>query len=411
MAVSGTAQAGIQQADLPPGRGPAPWRVAVAALLGLILLAGLGGASCRRGRERGAPPVSAALTLPRHEPVPAAERDRYAGSAACTPCHAKEASQLDTNHARTLAAVDPTREGERFRRGGERHDRALGIRYRTRFAGGRCFLEARVQGGTRDDAELQRLAAEYAFGSGNRGVTYVGYHRGRALELRLSYYRNREGWEFSPSQPVGTSITSPLGRTLEPDVEAVCFNCHSTVMVREAGRIRPEQSILGIGCEACHGPGGDHIAAVKRGDHNLGMARLSGQRERVSVELCGRCHQAAGQDGRREPRIASQLPRLQSVALSLSACSPGSAGRLSCITCHDPHRDADRSTNTEYNAACRGCHTAGSTAPHPAGTPCKVEPEGDCVPCHMPAQPVLDIPTRPVYRTHWIKVWNEESEG
>jgi hypothetical protein len=69
---------------------------------------------------------------------------------------------------------------------------------------------------------------------------------------------------------------------------------------------------------------------------------------------------------------------------------------MSCVTCHDPHHDADRSA-THYESKCLACHTS---APDPGSnlrrnTPaliegvrrvsCPVNPSGGCLNCHMPS--------------------------
>ena len=143
-----------------------------------------------------------------------------------------------------------------------------------------------------------------------------------------------------------------------------------------------------------------HIAAVKRADRDIHMPRLTRVRDRISIELCGQCHRSPLTSDAQDPAIGTQLPRMQGLALTRSACFRKSGGRLSCITCHDPHRDADRTSHAEYNAICSSCHH-----PSPARqVVCRAQPQGDCISCHMPAQAVV-LPTRPQFRTHWIKVW------
>src|SRR5262249_59207268 len=96
--------------------------------------------------------------------------------------------------------------------------------------------------------------------------------------------------------------------------------------------------------------------------------------------------------------VSSQLPRLQAPALELSACYRKSD--LSCLTCHDPHRDALDRSPVRYNRICASCHTRAA----PAQTSCKVQPRRDCVSCHMPLQTV-GLPTAPRYHNHWIGIW------
>jgi predicted CXXCH cytochrome family protein len=107
------------------------------------------------------------------------------------------------------------------------------------------------------------------------------------------------------------------------------------------------------------------------------------------------------------PRTDPLWLRFQSLTLTWSRCFTESQGTLSCVTCHDPHRN--RETAPARNASiCLGCHgdpTAGATDsplnPSSAGRPrpapakpisrraqtvCPVDPAKGCIECHMPRQ-------------------------
>src|SRR5437763_13183487 len=109
--------------------------------------------------------------------------------------------------------------------------------------------------------------------------------------MRISYYRPVGRWDFPPSQHVGprAAAGTPVGRPVGPDTINGCFACHTTALVLDGARVDPARSIFGVGCESCHGPGRDHVAAAKRRERDLRMADLSTARDRVSLELCGEC--------------------------------------------------------------------------------------------------------------------------
>jgi hypothetical protein len=335
------------------------------------------------------PPVPA---IHIHGPITPAQRAAYAGSKACVECHADYGDQLTSHHALTLAPTTAQSDGERFARAVPRQDAVNGVAYVTALEAAECVLYADAGG------KKARVTAEYGFGSGNRGVTYIGRYGGETVELRLSFDRQRV-WEFTPGQPVGARPQTPVGRILPAHEEMECFRCHTTALVARDGRPDPASSLLGVGCESCHGPGADHIAAARRKDRDLRMPRLSLVRDRISTELCGQCHRSPASADAQHPLIQEQLPRFQGLALSRSACFIQSKGRLSCVTCHDPHRNAAAHTRRHYNQQCVGCHTPGRDA-----AACPRPPASDCVSCHMPAQEV-DLPARPRFATHWIKIW------
>ena len=97
----------------------------------------------------------------------------------------------------------------------------------------------------------------------------------------------------------------------------------------------------------------------------------------------------------------------QVALLSRSKCYQ--ASQMTCLTCHDVHRE-QRNT-TELAGKCMTCHQEQN---------CKLFPKqghaiaGRCVDCHMPLQPSNLIVSsregkqeRALVRTHWIRVYPE----
>lgn len=350
----------------------------------------MGGCSPRR-------PVPVREALPRLRSITEEEARAYAGSRACAECHAQESRQhAVSQHAHALTEVSAATHGYRFRRPSDKLDPVRGTRYQTTVSGSECLLTVEHAG------QRDAVPARFGFGSGKHATTYLGDYRGKLLELRLSYYSGAHRWDFSPGQQVDEisgGVLYPVGLVKADGVVEECFVCHSTTVVKSEGRIRPDLSLPGVGCESCHGPGRGHIEAVRTGASDLKMRRLSEWRSELTTQLCGQCHRSPAGEDLSDPFNRTQLPRLQGLALSQSACFTNSGGRLSCLTCHDPHSDANTS-RAFYNQKCADCHTGGADV----WRPCSIAPAGDCVSCHMPEQPV-GMPTGLKYRTHQIKVW------
>jgi hypothetical protein len=91
--------------------------------------------------------------------------------------------------------------------------------------------------------------------------------------------------------------------------------------------------------------------------------------------MCGECHrvQSSAEDG--SNLLDPWNSRHQPLLLAGSACFQKSNGRLSCITCHSPHRALEVKQSV-YNAACSKCH---ANPKHAA--PIK---DRACTECHMP---------------------------
>ena len=140
-----------------------------------------------------------------------------------------------------------------------------------------------------------------------------------------------------------------------------CLHCHVTNPreFRDPDRIGrgPEAADAGIGCERCHGPGGNHIAAVEAdlADHAIvSVGPDSGEAATVQCRDCHIVGDATEIENRREDSIWVRSP---GITLTFSRCFTESSGALSCLTCHDPHRDAERSASF-YERKCIACHAA-----------------------------------------------------
>ncbi len=363
--------------------------VAMMACLGILVVMVASLTGCGQSQAPSSPAQASAI--PTVRVIPPSERGEYLGNSACVTCHPKQAAQTQTRHARTLQQVTADVHAKYFSIPARLLDPLEELTFHPQFKGGRCVIQATGPQGTSE------AAADYAFGSGAIGYTFLSYAGGRPTELRISHYVNGSRWEFTPGQRMGGQSNSPVGQVLSPNHERTCFACHSTVLVSRGAGLDLQQSIAGVSCEGCHGPGRSHVEAVRIRAPDHRMARLSTMRERLSLELCGQCHRAPDNVDLHAPGMAVQLPRMQSVALSYSACFK--KGGLTCVTCHNPHGDAASVTHTEYNAKCVSCHSG----PAPQ-RPCPVQPQGDCVNCHMPSQDV-GMPTSPRFRNHWIRAW------
>jgi tetratricopeptide (TPR) repeat protein len=337
------------------------------------------------------------------EPAP------YVGTARCAECHRSiHDAQQSSRHARTFHSTGRLPALPLF-------DHPLPdpidpkVRHSLRREPGRLVWE------TADADHLLSAVVEYAFGSGNVAITLVGHDAvGAPREMRLSHYGNGSVWDVTTghlSRP--EDRREYLGRPLERDGIRRCLECHTTsVRVASEADSQPV-SDRGIGCERCHGPGGNHLRAIdaKFPDPAIGRPRLASGGQIMS--LCAGCHSPK----EFKPKPGDHLaPRFASPSLSWSRCFTESGGALSCVSCHDPHRDAETSA-ASYEKRCLACHSTRSGPPDaPAHetrgltvlpesmrrTPCPVNPKRDCLGCHMPA--VTEIVPHASFTDHHIRV-------
>lgn len=336
---------------------------------------------------------------PRSEPAP------YVGAARCAGCHrAIYQDQTSSRHARTLSRatdlsklalpdhplLDPAEAGVTH---------AL-------WRDGDAIRVA-----TRTDNQAYRAVVEYALGSGDRGLSLVARDdQNRPRVLRMSLYKDRSIWDLTSGVKLHPDDPRELlGRGLNDAALATCLDCHRTSRHAARSPAAPEAADRGIGCERCHGPGGDHLKAVETGFVELAIGRPKLTDAAQITGLCAQCHSpddpSVGPD---DPRFV----RFQTRTLIRSRCYLESGGALSCLTCHDAHRDAETSASV-YEAKCLDCHAtsappprAGRTrpavlAPGTHRTPCPINPTRDCLKCHMPA--VGGAAPHTMFTDHYIR--------
>lgn len=268
----------------------------------------------------------------------------------------------------------------------------------------------------RDGKEIRRALIAFAVGSGDRGLTPVGRDTsGRLRELRLSYYGDIGGWDRTTGHALKPSDHDLyLGLPLGPDEERRCLDCHTTNYRAAMDQSGPAAADRGIGCERCHGPAGNHLLAVAAKFPDPAIARPRLASHEAVVNLCGQCHRPRGR--RADPGDADSI-RFQAATLAWSRCYQATGKGLSCVTCHNPHHDADTSPSA-YEGKCLTCHSAKPAAPPAASTrpsrhvatlpdgvrrvPCPVNPATNCLECHMPA--VRSAIPHTVFTDHYIRV-------
>ena len=386
----------------PHTRRHAPWTIAACVVV--PLLAGLSVSLLRRPA---APPATQTTSreefdnlLPavdvrlQQRALNRVEAQDYVGDAACAPCHPDAArAQAQTRHAHTLRAIDPKRDASLFAGGNVVRDPVRKLAYHTSAAGGRYTLE--VAGGK----EPLKERADWVLGTGENAYTYLAANDpDRFTELRLTHYRTGQ-WDFSPQEFPKDSVSGPTGQEQRGAKLNGCLLCHVTTLQRDEHGVRLDTSILGVGCERCHGPGRRHIQLVQRRQADPAMKVYRQADAATLTELCSQCHRDSNNASLENPHMRANLPRFQGLALELSQCYKRSRV-LSCITCHKPHENAQTSL-AYYDKICLSCHQ-----PKQEVKLCPVNTRSGCAECHMPKQRIAGIPTAE-YRNHWIKVWKK----
>jgi hypothetical protein len=231
----------------------------------------------------------------------------------------------------------------------------------------------------------------YAFGEGKAGQTYILQYQGVHYESKVSFYNEISGLDFTigAGREVPSSLDEAIGRKLSDNEVTECFSCHSTGAV-SGGQVHFDKVTIGIRCEACHGPGGQHAAAAKAGAPSAKLVfnprSLSG--DELSQDFCGSCHRGNNEFTLLQGMEINNV-RFQPYRIFHSKCYSDDR-RISCTACHDPHTPLKQDA-AFYDSKCLSCHApkeSSAWSKADQGTQslirgCRVSTK-DCASCHMP---------------------------
>jgi hypothetical protein len=324
-----------------------------------------------------------------------ASRDEFLGPDACAACHASKVrtqKQTPMAHAALRPAdVDVLRS----------HDQL------TFHLPPYTYQISRQQDGSlysvTDGKQTIATPLTWAFGLGESGQTYILERNGTFFESRVSYFPALEGLDFTPtpSRAPDSTLEDALGRRMLYAGETQrCFGCHTTASTTNR-RFDPSHLIPGVTCEACHGPGAKHVAAMKSEKMKLGLKSIldPGQLNPVDqVDFCGACHRAYV-DVVLSKTFGIQNLRFQPYRLERSQCWIKSNNGITCLNCHNPHQPRVRDL-ASYDDRCLSCHHSPAPGGRSAKT-CSVS-TSNCVSCHMPKYEVPGMHAK--FTDHFIRI-------
>lgn len=341
----------------------------------------------------------------------------FVGSAACSECHADVVSKYQSHpmahSSGELSRLDriETDEGLPVRS-------KKGLAYSVGETAGRMFHREQllsVEGKVLYD---QSVPIQYAIGSGRRGRSYL-VQRGATLVMSpLTWYSQRGRWDLSPGYEKSR-------RHFDRRLTDGCLQCHVGRVAAGEQRDTVSSKVFheaSIGCERCHGPGEEHVVWYREHGTSSRMphdpiVNPSTLTPELREEVCNQCHLQGvervtrrgrsdydfrpgqsladtwvifeGSGTEESTNAVHQVPQMRS-----SGCFLGSAGKLGCVSCHDPH--AVPSIGEEvafYRERCLACHAV-------PGVSCaldesaRIERQADdsCIACHMPKLAVGDVP-------------------
>lgn len=336
--------------------------------------------------------VASLAWQPAREQAATNEQAEYAGNQACARCH----EAIWRSYAATPMANSSGILGDDIVAGTFTHQTS-GIRYGIERAGGATYLKYE-RSGARALRGQQQL--HYFIGSNAVGQSYLFAIDRFLFQAPVTFYAAARRWDASPG------YETDRGLRMNRPVDASCLYCHASQTQAVFGTqnrfVAPPFQQGGISCERCHGPGSLHVA---RRAKLINPARLTPTRR---DDVCAQCHLAGAARVELPGRhLAAYRPgdaladyvtyfvfaggqaeglkvNSHTENLAQSVCKQQSGDRLSCLSCHDPHRTlAPAERASYYRARCLNCHQV-------ARLPATHERAADCVSCHLPRARAVD---------------------
>jgi len=367
------------------------------------------------------------------QPSPAAAPEpHFAGSPACARCHRKiyDEHLQSFHHLTTVPANGHTLMGN--------FDSANRF-----YINDHLYIAAErrrdsfYQTAYLNDVPKLSRAFNIVVGSGKRGQTSIYWYQNYLFELPLTWFTEANEWTISP----GYARKAEFNRS----ITSRCLECHSTYF-REttdknsrADEFSKDNVVLGVECEKCHGSGVEHIAfhdthpTDTTGHAIFNPAKATRLR---SLDLCRLCHNGGltpsrpsftFQPGDSLFRFFEQVTARpvanidvhgnQYAMLAASKCFSGS--QMTCLTCHDAHKNESRMA-AQFYVKCETCHKREShNQCKLASTVQRSWLTANCVNCHMPEEASKaimvirqneTIPTSAHMRSHYITIYKDISD-
>ena len=362
----------------------------------------------------------------------------FVGGEACRGCHQAEYSAwLGSDHERAMQpANDHTVLGD-FNNASVTY---YGVTSRFYKKDGKFMVKTEGANG-----KLQEFEIKYTFGVQPLQQYLIAFSGGRMQALSLAWDTRRKelgGQRWFHLYPDEKIAHTDVLHWTQPSQNwnSRCAECHSTHLEKNYDPVKrvfsTSWSEVNVSCEACHGPGSDHVswankqAGWQQLNVNKGLALQLDERHAIQwtinpntgnavrnkarssdkeIQMCARCHSRRSPISKAyihgEPLMDHYLPRLLDEGMyyadgqindevyvygSFIQSKMYHAG-VTCSDCHEPHSMALRSPG---NGVCLQCHAATKYAQTKHHFHQPQSKGASCAECHMPPKTYMVVDPR-----------------
>ncbi|MEX0649316.1 MAG: tetratricopeptide repeat protein [Balneolaceae bacterium] len=346
---------------------------------------------------------------------------KFVGDQTCQSCHAQEWEDWKGSHhdyAIAGASEESVRgdfENSEFSPGNNQ--------YRFFRDEGQFKVEVTEQG----DARIHEISYTFGWEPLQQYLIDIGQGKMQALHIAWDTERNRWFSLQPEEEPEPGDWMHWTGGAM--NWNTMCADCHSTNLkenfIAESDSFHTEWSVLNVSCEACHGPGGEHVdfmnspeseeASPERIRSNLDLGRFTSQLDEINT--CAPCHSLRQKltddymhgdnyldhfdpqlphpdnyfaDGQIHGEVYVYASFLQSRMF---------AEGVQCTDCHNPHTLELKEPLTN-NKLCMQCHEPQYNTPDHHFHEINTE-ASQCVNCHMTGRTYMEVDYR---RDHSFRV-------
>jgi hypothetical protein len=200
-----------------------------------------------------------------------------------------------------------------------------------------------------DGTNTESVPLKWPFGQNSQ--TYVFEREGQLYESLVTFHPDLHGLDITTGDQSirPRTLEEALGRQLTTTEATSCFGCHSTGS-RVERKLKLDSVTPGVSCQRCHVNADLHLDAISHGGLAIIPPRLKGLSAEDISTFCGQCHRT-WQTVVRNRWLGVMNVRFQPYRLANSKCFDGVDSRISCVACHDPHRDLVRD-DASYDVNC-----------------------------------------------------------